>query len=162
MRTVGIWLAWVGFLFVVWMSLVATTATAEVLAGLGVATLGATGAEIVRRTMLIRLRPWQLIPRGVWRLPGVIVRECLMMVVVVWRQLRTPEDNLGAFRGIAFDPGADDDPRDAARRAAYTALVSVSPNTYVVGIDREHNNMLVHELVPGPRETTRERVLGRL
>jgi hypothetical protein len=31
-----------------------------------------------------------------------------------------------------------------------------------VGIDRENNNMLVHELVAGPREQTRQRVLGKL
>ena len=40
--------------------------------------------------------------------------------------------------------------------------ISLTPNTYVIGIDREHNNILVHELVAGPREDTRERVLGKL
>jgi hypothetical protein len=38
----------------------------------------------------------------------------------------------------------------------------LTPNTYVIGIDRELNNMLVHELVAGPREETRDRVLGKL
>ena len=32
----------------------------------------------------------------------------------------------------------------------------------VVGIDLEDNNMLVHELVAGPRATTADRVLGKL
>jgi hypothetical protein len=96
------------------------------------------------------------------RLLGTVVSDCWLLTVALWRQLRQREDNVGAFRGIAFDAGPDDDPRAAARRAAYTTLISLTPNTYVIGIDREHNNMLVHELVAGPREDTRARVLGKL
>ena len=70
--------------------------------------------------------------------------------MVLWKQIRDPQDNVGAFRGIDFDAGPDDDPQAAARRAAYTALISFAPNTYVIGIDREHDNMLVHELDPRP------------
>jgi multisubunit Na+/H+ antiporter MnhE subunit len=69
---------------------------------------------------------------------------------------------VGVFRGIPFEAGPDDDPNAVARRAAYTAQISLTPNTYVIGIDRELNNMLVHELVAGPREETRDRVLGKL
>ena len=162
MRAVAIWLGWWAFLFVVWMLLVLTQATAEVVAGVVAAAIGATAAEVVRRSELVDLRPWTLLPRRPWRLARTVVSDCWLLTVALWRQLRWREDNVGAFRGIAFDAGADDDPRAAARRAAYTALISLTPNTYVIGIDREHNNMLVHELVAGPRETTRERVLGKL
>ncbi len=162
MRTAGIWLLWWGFLWVVWMSLVTTDAIAEVIAGVGVAVIAATGADVVRRAGLVRLRPWGLLPRHPLRLAGTVVADCSLLMVALWRQIRVPDDNVGAFRGIAFDAGPDDDPRAAARRAAYTALISVTPNTYVIGIDREDGNMLVHELVAGPREETRERVLGKL
>jgi multisubunit Na+/H+ antiporter MnhE subunit len=162
MRTAGIWFAWWAFLFLVWMSLVATTATAEVVAGVVVAAIAATGAEVVRRAGLVRLRPWGLLPRHPLRLAATVVAECWLLVLALWRQIRVPEENVGSFRGIAFDAGSDDDPRATARRAAYTALISVTPNTYVVGIDREANNMLIHELVAGPRDETRSRVLGKL
>jgi multisubunit Na+/H+ antiporter MnhE subunit len=162
MRAVAIWLGWWVFLFVVWMLLVLTQATAEVVAGLVVAAIGATAADIVRRSGLADLRLWTLLPRRPVQLAATVASDCWLLTAALWRQLRRPEDNVGAFRGIAFDAGADDDPRAAARRAAYTALISLTPNTYVIGIDREHDNMLVHELVAGPRQETRQRVLGKL
>jgi multisubunit Na+/H+ antiporter MnhE subunit len=161
-KTIGIWLAWWVFLFAVWMALVATNARAEILAGIAVAAIAATGAEVVRRSRVVQLHPWGLLPRKPWWLPGAVVKETWQLTVLLSRQLRVPQDNLGAFRGIAFDAGPDNDPRAAARRAAYTAIISFSPNTYVIGIDREKKNMLVHELIVGPRETTSERVLGKL
>ena len=162
LRTVGIWLAWWVFLYAVWLALVATDAPAELLAGIPVAAIAATGAEVVRRSRLVDLHPWGLLPRKPWWLPGQVVKETGQLIVVLWSQLRDPKDNLGEFRGIHFEAGPDDDPRAAARRAAYTGVISFAPNTYVVGIDHEHDNMLVHELIPGPRQETRERVLGHL
>ena len=161
-RSVAIAVGWWIFLFLLWMSLVLTTAIPEVVAGVVVAGIGAVAAEVVRRSRFVDLLPWGLLPRHPVAVAWAVLSDCWLLTVALWRQLRDRQDNVGAFRGIAFDAGADDDPRAATRRAAYTAVVSLAPNTYVVGIDRENNNMLVHELVPGPRETTRERVLGKL
>jgi multisubunit Na+/H+ antiporter MnhE subunit len=162
LRSVAIWASWWVFLFVVWMLLVLTQATPEILAGAAVAAIGATAAEVVRRSRFVELLPWGLLPLHPVRLVRRVVSDCWLLGVALVRQFRDREDNVGAFRGIPYDAGADDDPKDATRRALHVALVSLTPNTYVVGIDRENNNMLVHELVPGPRETTRERVLGKL
>jgi multisubunit Na+/H+ antiporter MnhE subunit len=162
MRTFAVWLCWWMFLFLVWMLLVLTEATAEVVVGIGVAAIGATAVEAVRRSRSFAVSPRGLLPRHVGRLVTAVVSDCWLLTVALWRQLRHREDNVGVFRGITFDAGPDDDPRAAARRAAFTALISLTPNTYVIGIDREHGNMLVHELVAGTRENTRERVLGKL
>jgi multisubunit Na+/H+ antiporter MnhE subunit len=162
LRSFAVWLCWWVFLFVVWLLLVLTQATAEVVAGIVVAAMGATAAEVVRRSRFVVVSPRGLLPRHPGRLATTVLSDCWLLTVALWRQLRQRDDNVGAFRGIAFHAGPDDDPRAAARRAAYTALISLTPNTYVVGIDREHNNMLVHELVAGPREDTSERVLGKL
>ena len=161
-RSAVIWVCWWVCLFALWMLLVLTRATPEILAGAVVAGIGATAAEVVRRSRFVELLPWGLVPLHPIALVRTVVSDCWVLTVALARQLGDRQDNIGAFRGIPFDAGADDDPRAATRRAAYTALISVAPNTYVVGIDREHDNMLVHELVPGPRETTRERVLGKL
>jgi len=161
-RAIAIWLGWWLLLFVVWMLLVLTQASAEVLAGVAVAAVGASAAEVVRRSRLVDLRPWSLLPRRPWVLAATTVTDCWLLAEALWRQLRQPDDNVGAFRGIPFEAGADDDPLAAARRAAYAAQISLTPNTYVIGIDRELNNILVHELVAGPREETAARVLGKL
>ena len=162
LRSVVIWVSWWVFLFGLWMLLVLTQATAEVVAGVVVAAIGATAAEVVRRSRFVELLPWGLVPLHPVAITRRIVSETWLVTVALVRQLRDPQDNVGAFRGIAFDAGADDDTQAATRRAVYTAVISITPNSYVIGIDRENNNMLVHELVPGPRETTRERILGRL
>jgi multisubunit Na+/H+ antiporter MnhE subunit len=162
LRAVAIWLGWWLFLFVVWMLLVLTQATAEVLAGVVGAAIGATAAEVVRRSGLVDIRPWRMWPRRPWLLALTVVSDCWLLTVALFRQVRWRDDNVGAFRGIPFEAGPDDDPKAVARRAAYTAQISLTPNTYVIGIDRELDNMLVHELVAGPRDETRERVLGKL
>jgi len=161
MRRVALWLAWWAFLFVVWLLLVDTLAPAEVIGGVLFSAIAAVGAEAVRGSRLVRLRPWGLLPRKPFRLPVTVVTDCWQLGLALWRQLRRPEDNVGAFRGIPFDAGGDD-PRSSTRRAVYTATISLTPNTYVVGIDLEENNMLIHELVAGPRATTADRVLGKL
>ena len=161
-RSIAIAVGWWVFLFLLWMALVLTQAVPEVIAGVAVAAIGAVAAEVVRRSRFVDLLPWGLLPRRPLSVAWAVLADCWLLTVALWRQLRDREENVGVFRGIAFDAGADDDPRAATRRAAVTAVVSLAPNTYVVGIDREHHNMLVHELVPGPRETTRERVLGKL
>jgi multisubunit Na+/H+ antiporter MnhE subunit len=162
LRSVGIWVSWWVGLFLLWMLLVLTQATPEVVAGAIVAAIGATAAEVVRRSRFVELLPWGLVPLRPLRLARTVVTDSWLLAVVLVRQLRDRHDNVGVFRGIFFEAGPDDDARAATRRALYTALVSLTPNTYVVGIDRENDNMLVHELVAGPREQTRERVLGRL
>jgi len=162
LRSVIVWLSWWVGLFLLWVLLVLTQATPELVAGAIVAAVGATAAEVVRRSRFVDLLPWGLIPVRPGPLLRTVVTDCWVLTVALFRQLRDRQDNIGAFRGIPFDAGPDDDPRAATRRALYTALVSLTPNTYVVGIDREHNNMLVHELVAGPREQTRARVLGKL
>jgi hypothetical protein len=47
-------------------------------------------------------------------------------------------------------PTEADDARSAGRRALVTTLVSVAPNTVVVGVEGAEGELLVHQLVPEP------------
>ena len=142
-----VWLFWWGFLFALWMPLVATQATAEVLAGFVVAAIGATAADsFVGRAHW--LRPWGLLPRRPWRLPGTVVSDSWRLTVRPWRQIRQREDNVGVFRGSPSTPDPTTTPGGRPPGGVH-ALISLT-RTYVIGIDREHNNMLVHELLAGP------------
>ena len=53
----------------------------------------------------------------------------------------------GEYRDITFHPGGDD-PVSAARRALVVLGVSLSPNTFVVAVDRERGLLRIHQLVP--------------
>jgi multisubunit Na+/H+ antiporter MnhE subunit len=42
------------------------------------------------------------------------------------------------------------------------AAISITPNTYVVGIDEDNEMVLVHQLVPCDRSRAREEIMGKL
>ena len=77
-----------------------------------------------------------------------MLHDTWLLTVALWRHC-TGSPVRGVFRVVPFPSEADDD-RSAARRALVTALVSVAPNTVVVGVEGAEGEMLVHQLVPEP------------
>jgi multisubunit Na+/H+ antiporter MnhE subunit len=57
---------------------------------------------------------------------------------------------------VPFHHGGDNG-RDGARRALVNFSVSLSPNTFVLDVDPEGDNLLVHQLVSRPPERILER-----
>ena len=144
------WLAWWLALIVLWQLFVNTFLASEVIAGVAAAAVAATAAELVRGQGLVhfhfRLR-W-LLQAG--RLPRGVILDSWTLATVLWRRTVRGERIHGDFEAVPFESGGDD-ARSSARRALYVAAISLTPNTIVVGIDREDDTMLVHELVPsGP------------
>jgi multisubunit Na+/H+ antiporter MnhE subunit len=140
------WLAWYFPLFGLWMLFVGTLAPEEMVLGALAAAGAATAADRVRAQDLVRFR---LRPRwltGVWRLPWRLVTDSGLLAVALWRQLRRPGSVRGVFRVLPF-PKEGDDAAAAARRALATTVVSLTPNTYVVGIEGNEGAVLVHQLI---------------
>jgi multisubunit Na+/H+ antiporter MnhE subunit len=155
------WFAWWGACMVGWIALTTTLDPAELVVGAVSAAVAATAAELVRATGMIGFRPrlrWFL------RAPRVARRSLLdtgVVLMALFMHVSGRRRISGAFRVIDFDPGGND-PTSAARRALTTAAISATPNTYVVGIDRDSNVMLVHQLVPVPKRDAEKDVLGAL
>ncbi len=83
-------------------------------------------------------------------LPWKVLSDCFVVLAAIcWR----PFFARGSGRSSEweFNPG-NDQAESKARRALVTAAVSLAPNTFVVGIDRENHRLLVHELVPAKGE----------
>lgn len=134
------------------MLLVDTREAPQVYAGLVVAAIGATGSELVRRQRVARVRlrlrwlarayrPLLSVPRDLVRLGSA--------VAVAFPNLwfgKAPRPAAGRFRTIAFASG--EGPEDRGREALAEIAGSFSPNTFVVGLDRERGLLLVHQLVP--------------
>jgi multisubunit Na+/H+ antiporter MnhE subunit len=147
-KRVGFWVAWYVPLVVLWLAFVDTFARQEVIAGLVAAAVAATAAELVRSQELVRFR---LDPRWLRGLPGLpwqVLRDTWLLTVALWRHC-TGHPVRGVFRVVPFPSEADDN-RSAARRALVTVLVSVAPNTVVVGVEGDEGELLVHQLVPQP------------
>jgi multisubunit Na+/H+ antiporter MnhE subunit len=137
----GWWMLWWIGLMALWLLLVSVTA-AEVIAGAVAAAIAATAAEVVREQGLVRLL-------RLYKLPRNIVRDSWLLTVALVGHLRGDHVNSG-FRAIPFRSG-EDDARASARRALMVPAISVSPNTYVIGIDEAGDLMLVHQLIASPK-----------
>jgi multisubunit Na+/H+ antiporter MnhE subunit len=148
LRRVTFWFAWYVPLVVLWLAFVDTLAAAEVVLGLVAAAVAATAAEVVRDQELVRFRLEPRWLRGLGGLPWQVLRDSWLLAEALWGQLRGRPVR-GAFRVVPF-PVEQDDARSAARRTLVTGVVSLAPNTYVVGIEGEEGVVLVHQLVHDP------------
>lgn len=111
-----------------------------------------SGVSALAVTMTCRAGHLHFQPRWHWlrhfrHLPAKVLADCLIVAAALARALLKREQIEGAFRTIPFDPGGDD-PESAARRALVLAGACVAPNTYVVAVDVERGQLLLHQLVP--------------
>ena len=161
-RRAVLWIAWWLVLMGAWLLLTSTTDPVEMIAGAVAAAIAATVAELVRIQDLqaMRVRP-RWLPRAA-RLPRLIITDTWMVMAALVQRILFRRSVRGKFLALPFDPGDDDDPYAAGRRALITAAISVTPNTYVVGIDADRNLILVHQLVPASPAKAQEEILGRL
>jgi multisubunit Na+/H+ antiporter MnhE subunit len=161
-RTAATWAAWWAALAVVWLLLVDTFQADELVVGAVAAAIAATVGTVVQRRGYIRF--W---PRAAWVLEtpyliGGIVVDCGLLARALWRRLVLRRPVHGETIRVPFHHGGDTG-RDGARRALVNFAVSITPNSYVVDMDPEGDNLLVHRLVPVPldRVLRREQLRAR-
>jgi multisubunit Na+/H+ antiporter MnhE subunit len=148
-RQVETWIASWASLFGLYLLLTGKLDWAEFIAGAVAAGLGVTGASTVAVAGRLHFRPRLGWLRHAVGLPRRVLADCAIVAAALYSAIMrrcVP----GSFRTIPFDPG-DDSGESAARRALVAIGVSIAPNTFVVAIDREHRQMLVHELVRSSR-----------
>jgi multisubunit Na+/H+ antiporter MnhE subunit len=146
-QRVAFWLAWWAFTYVLWLLLVFKTEPAEFVAGAIAAAAAATGAELVRSRGYAPFAPDLAWSWSLMRLPREVVVDTWRMATLLVRHFLRGEPIAGVFRTVRFPTGSEDDPRAQALRAVAGWLGSVSPNTYVIGIDERHNVALIHQLI---------------
>ena len=145
-RRAGAWLVWWVLLMSFWVILDDSIALDELLAGAGAAALAAFLAELVSHQAATRFRmrvEW-LVPA--LSLPGQVVRDTVIVFAALGRRLLRGEQPPSGFREIPVHFGAADD-EGVTRRVLLVGGKSVAPNTFVLGIDREREVMVVHQLV---------------
>lgn len=144
------WFGWWVVLAALWLALVDTVATPELVAGAVAAAVGATAARVVDAMGLIalRVRPAWLL--GLWRPVLRMVPDSLALTLVVARRL-VGRPARGALTELTFHRGPDEE----ARAVMVKIAGSLAPGSYVVRIDEEDECLLVHTLPgvedPGPR-----------
>jgi len=146
-QRVAFWLSWWAVAYALWVLAVFKTQPAELIAGAAAAALAATGAELVRSRGYAPFAPDLAWSRGLLRLPMDVVVDTWRMAVLLVRHFARGEPVEGTFRVVRFRTGHDEDPRAQAVRAVAAWLGCVSPNTYVLGVDEQHQVALLHQLI---------------
>jgi multisubunit Na+/H+ antiporter MnhE subunit len=129
-----------------WFLYTDTPKISELLVGAAAAALAATGSAVVQGHGFA-----QFAPRPKWLLllltePWYVLTGSAAILWALVKHLAGCASD-ARFVTFPFDAGGDDH-ASAARRALAIALTTVPPNFIVVGIDREHNFMLVHQVSP--------------
>lgn len=133
--------------FAVWMVLVDNLDPAELIAGAVCAAIAATLSTAVYRMRRVGVRPRAGMLRRGWRLALDLFVDTARLSVALFRHLVLRRPVRGRLRAARYRATAAS-PQAAGRRALTEWLGSLGPNRYVVGIDRERDVVLVHELVP--------------
>jgi multisubunit Na+/H+ antiporter MnhE subunit len=146
-RRIGAWLTWWVLLMSFWVMIDDSLQTDELLAGAGAAAIAATLAEVVsyQAATRFRMRIEWLVPAA--RLPASVARDTWTVFAALARKLIRNEDPPSRFTTQPFRFGADT-PEGVTRRFLVTGARSLAPNSFVAGLDKDENTMLVHELVP--------------
>jgi multisubunit Na+/H+ antiporter MnhE subunit len=170
------WLAWWVLMMALWVMVDDSLQFDELLAGAGAAAIAALAAEVITSQAGIGAsqrgngqpastqpastqpgnRPSR--PRAAWsvaaqalRLPGEVARDTVTVFGALARTLATGRQPDSGYAEIPVRYG-DDTQAGETRRVLLTGARSLAPNTFVLGLDRERDVMVVHQLVrPGEK-----------
>lgn len=142
----GSWLGWWAVLMSFWIALDYSLDLAELLVGAGVAAAGASASELVAHQTASHFRIRIRWLASTFRLPGQVIRDTVIVFAALWRRLVRGEEPASGFLDVRKEWG-DESPVGMTRRVLLTGATSVAPNTFVLGMDRERDVMVVHHLM---------------
>jgi multisubunit Na+/H+ antiporter MnhE subunit len=142
----GAWLIWWVLLMSLWVMLDDSLATDELLAGAAAAVLAALAAEAAsyQAATRFRMRLRWLVPA--LRLPGQVAGDMVTVYAALGRRLVRGEQPDSAF---VTEPArfGDDTPAGVTRRVLLIGGRSLAPNAFALGIDRDTETVVLHQLV---------------
>ncbi|MGH8189880.1 MAG: hypothetical protein ACREP2_00350 [Rhodanobacteraceae bacterium] len=86
---------------------------------------------------------------GEWAKAVGALGPAIAKTFLVFARAALFERSQGRLLEIPFDRGAEDSPRDAARRASALLIASLGPDNFVVRAKPEHDCVLMHAILPG-------------
>ena len=142
----GEWLGWWVVLMAFWVVLDDSVAVDELAAGAGAAALGALLVELASYQAAVRIRIRLSWLAGALRLPGQVTGDTVTVFVALWKRLARGEEPRGGFvtEPVRYGP---ETPEGRMRRALLVGARSLAPGTFVVGIDADRGELVLHKLV---------------
>ncbi len=145
-RRASSWLVWWVLLIGFWVAIDDSIGLAELGAGAGAAALGAFVAEVAcyQAASRFRMRAAWILPA--FTLPGQVLSDTVLVFRALGRLSLTGSSRPAASVSCPARFGDDSD-EGVTRRVLLVGANSLAPNTFVLGIDRDRDAMLVHQLV---------------
>jgi len=84
----------------------------------------------------------------IWRVPASVAVDALILIAVLYKDLFGIACTVSDDRAVPFHDFRGR--RGRLRRVLVTVYSSISPNSIVIGIDREQNLLLYHQLARTP------------
>ena len=156
-RAIYLWLGWWLVSMLLWWLLTSTIKPQEAVAGIGAAAIAATAmlGVVGSAGPLARVRARWLSPVVRW--PALAVRDTAALAGVLWRQLAEGRAVRGSFQEVPM-AAPRNDALAAGKELLVTLGVSSTPNTIVLGFDREREVLLVHQAVSRHPRSVRDLV----
>lgn len=147
------WLLAFVFSYAVWLGHDDSAKLPELLAGVVIAALAATGVELVRRQRVAPMRFRLRFLRSAWRIVPNTVRDCAALTGAAFAQVFRPQPVRGRTVAQPFRHGGDDDAQEAGRRALALGFGSFAPCTVGIGVDPENDVVISHQLASSGEPT---------
>jgi multisubunit Na+/H+ antiporter MnhE subunit len=145
-KIVPLWLAEFFVLLGMWLLFVSNLHMSDLLVGVAAAAIATTADEVVKSQHFVRFRPRLALLFMVFWEPWYVLTGTASIWWAIARKLAGRKSE-ALFKVIAFEAGGDDS-ESAARRALAVVLTTIPPNFVVVGIDRDGQQMLIHQVSP--------------
>ena len=145
-RRASSWLVWWVLLLGLWVAIDDSIGLAEVGTGAGAAALGAFLAEVACYQAATRFRMRAAWILRAFTLPGRVLSDTVLVFRALWRRCVHGEQPASGFRELPARFGDDSD-EGVTRRVLLVGANSLAPNTFVLGIDRDRDAMVVYQLV---------------
>jgi hypothetical protein len=138
--------AWVAFCLAVgWVWLVAGTHLHEMMVGAAVVVVATLFLRLVNRSQpsAIQLH-WSDVAQG-WRIPWYLVSDTWVVTLVFLKDLLHFSPAGSYYRVCGFE-SSKRNPAVLGRGVLVTIYMTATPNAIVLGIDRQSNRLLFHQL----------------
>ncbi len=129
---------------ILWVCFTFSLSVAELLVGAASAALTVIALEFAFRAEPLFFHPTWTMLGQTRKLPWLILKGLATLISVFWSRLRSGRSE-SVFRLVRFNATAVT-PKEAAQRALVVSFSTTPPNSIVVGIDREKQQMLLHQV----------------
>jgi multisubunit Na+/H+ antiporter MnhE subunit len=138
--------AWTALLWLLWLVVVGTTQSTELIAGLIAAAMTSLFVEALHAAGVMRFRMSPTAVASAWSIPGHVLFDFVLVLWIVVREVARRRRIVGGFLEVPFEdePGR----RGRFRRALIAALENESANGMVV--DLRDGRALLHSLDTRP------------